>query len=74
LPRESSKSPTGGLHRLLDRRPQTGDADQLWLEAKPEVDRAEGVLVLDDTVLDKPYARKMGLVHHVWSGRHQRVV
>lgn len=48
--------------------------DQLWVEAEPEVCRTDGVLVLDDTVLDKPYARKMELVHHVWSGKHQRVV
>ena len=33
-----------------------------------------GVLVLDDTVLDKPYARKMDLVHHMWSGKHHPVV
>ena len=33
-----------------------------------------GVLVLDDTVLDKPYARKMDLVHHMWSGKHHAVV
>lgn len=47
---------------------------QLWVEAESEVCRTDGVLVLDDTVLDKPYARKMELVHHVWSGKHQRVV
>jgi hypothetical protein len=50
------------------------DPGQLWIEAEPEVRRAEGVLVLDDTVIDKPYARKIELVHHVWSGKHQRVV
>ena len=33
-----------------------------------------GVLVLDDTVLDKPYARKMDFVHHMWSGKHHAVV
>ena len=39
-----------------------------WLEVKPEVQLGSGVLVLDDTVLDKPYARKMKLVHRMWSG------
>ena len=28
----------------------------------------------DDTTLDKPYARKMDLVHRHWSGKHGRVV
>ena len=31
----------------------------LWLEVKEEVCLFSEVLVLDDTVLDKPYARKM---------------
>ena len=35
---------------------------------------ASGVLVLDDTVLDKPYARKMDLVQYMWSGKHHAVV
>lgn len=50
------------------------DSDALWVEVQPEVRRTAGVLVLDDTVLDKPYARKMDLVHHMWSGKHHRVV
>ncbi len=33
-----------------------------------------GVLVLDDLVLDKRYARKMDLVHHMWSGKQHAVV
>jgi DDE superfamily endonuclease len=56
------------LHRLEP------DPEPLWREAEPEVDRSAGVLVLDDSVLDKPYARKMGLVSYAWSGKHQRVV
>ena len=31
-------------------------------------------LVLDDTTLDKPYARKMELVVRHWSDKHRRVV
>ena len=46
----------------------------LWDEVRPLVRRAGGVLVLDDTVLDKPYAHKMGLVGPFWSGKHQRVL
>jgi hypothetical protein len=56
------------LHRLEP------DSEALWNEIQPEVRRTSGVLVLDDTVLDKPYARKMELVHYMWSGKHHRVV
>jgi hypothetical protein len=45
----------------------------LWEEVRPLVRRG-GVLVLDDTVPDKPYAHKMGLVGPFWSGKHQRVL
>ena len=50
------------------------DPAALWDEVRPLVRRAAGVLVLDDTVLDKPYAHKMGLVGPFWSGKHQRVL
>ena len=33
-----------------------------------------GVLVVDDTTLDKPYAREIELVTWHWSGKHHRVV
>ena len=33
-----------------------------------------GVLVVDDSTLDKPYAEKMELVTRHWSGKHHRVV
>jgi putative transposase len=56
------------LHRLEP------DSDTLWAEVRVDVRRTAGVLVLDDSVLDKPYARKMELVHHSWSGKHHRVV
>lgn len=56
------------LHRLEP------DPDALWDEVRPLLRTTGGVLVLDDTVLDKPFARHMGLVGHHWSGRHKRVV
>src|SRR5450432_1515968 len=56
------------LHRLEP------DSQTLWQDVQPDVRNTSGVLVLDDTVLDKPYARKMDLVHRVWSGKHHRVV
>jgi putative transposase len=46
----------------------------LWEEAKTQVRRDDGVLVLDDSTLDKPYARHIDLVSRHWSGKHQAVV
>jgi putative transposase len=56
------------LHRL-EPDPQT-----LWGEVRPLVDRSGGVLVIDDSTLDKPHARHITLVTRHWSGRHYRVV
>jgi len=50
------------------------DPETLWKEVQPLVRRGDSVLIVDDTVLDKPYAHKMGLVGSFWSGKHQRVV
>lgn len=38
------------------------------------VPRDRSILVLDDTTLDKPYARHMDLVTRHWSGKHRQVV
>ena len=56
------------LHRLEP------DPAALWAEVAPLVRRERGVLVLDDSTLDKPYARHMALVTRHWSGKHRRVV
>lgn len=56
------------LHRLEP------DPDTLWAEAAPLVARDGGVLVLDDSTLDKPYARQIGLLTRHWSGKLRRVV
>jgi hypothetical protein len=50
------------------------DPDALWAEAEPAVERARGALVLDDSTLDKPYAKKVGLVTTHWSGKHRDTV
>ena len=57
--------------RLLNR--LEPDPDALWREVRPLLP-ADGLLVIDDSVLDKPFARHMGLVAWHWSGRHKRVV
>lgn len=58
--------------RLLTREPP--DTGTLWQEARTLVEPERGLLVLDDTTLDKPYSKKMELVHRHWSGKHHRVV
>jgi putative transposase len=70
---ESSEPPahdafTRLLHRLEP------DPETLWREARPLVHRAGGVLVVDDSTLDKPYAKKIDLVTRHWSGKHKAVV
>lgn len=58
--------------RLLSRQPP--DTAALWREVKPLIQRKTGLLLLDDTTLDKPYAQHMALVTPHWSGKHHRVV
>jgi putative transposase len=56
------------LHRLEP------DRSTLWEEVRPFVHLKGGVLMLDDSILDKFYAHHMGLVSRFWSGKHRRVV
>lgn len=60
------------LTRLLNR--LEPDTTLLWREAEQHVDRRSGLLIADDTTLDKPYAQQIELVHRHWSGKHHRVV
>ena len=67
--------PTAPAHdaftRLLNR--LEPNPDELWRGVRPLLP-AGGMLVFDDTVLDKPHAEHMGLVGSFGSGRHRRVV
>jgi putative transposase len=56
------------LHRLEP------DPTTLWEEAKSQVRRTAGFLVLDDSTLDKLYAHHIELVTRHWSGKHHAVV
>jgi putative transposase len=56
------------LHRMFP------SSDPLWQEAQPQVNRREGVLVLDDLTLGQGDAEKMASVTRHWSGKHGRVV
>ena len=53
---------TGLLQRELP------DSHALWTEGEPLVDRLQGMIVIDDRPLYKPYASAMVLVTHQWSG------
>ena len=49
------------LNRLLYRLP--ADSEALWTEAEPSVKQDQGILVIDDSTLDKPYAQQMETGH-----------
>jgi len=60
------------MTRLLHR--VEPDPEALWVEAQAYVAREQGMLILDDSTLDKMHARKIALVTRHWSGRHRCVV
>jgi hypothetical protein len=60
------------INRLLHR--LEPEPDELWQEAKAYVELEQGIVVVDDTMLDKWYAKQMELVSRQWSGKHKRVV
>jgi putative transposase len=71
-PAQSHPPAHDAFNRLLtDLEP---DADRLWQEARTQIRPDDGVLILDDSTLDKPFARQIGLVGWHWSGKHHRVV
>ena len=74
--RVQPESPFAPAHdaftRLLTR--LEPDPEALWEEAEPLVRKARGVLVIDDSTLDKPYAKRIDLVTRHWSGKHRKPV
>lgn len=60
------------VNRFLYRQDST--PENHWQEAQTQVIRTRGILVIDDSTLDKPYARHIDLVYRQWSGKHHRVV
>ncbi|KKH94659.1 hypothetical protein EO95_18405 [Methanosarcina sp. 1.H.T.1A.1] len=58
--------------RLLQN--QSPDTESLWAEVRKFVTPKESCLIVDNTVLDKPYSEKMGFVRYRWSGKHHRTV
>lgn len=50
------------------------DPELLWMEAKTQIDLNRGVLILDDSTLEKPYSQFNALVYLHWSGKQKEVV
>lgn len=50
------------------------DAETLWNEAKTQLELEKGILVLDDSTLDKPFSSFNSLVYRHYSGKHKAVV
>ena len=71
-PEQPRRAAHDALTRLLHRRDP--DPSPLWDEAQQHVILSDGLLIIDDTTLDKPYAQQIALVHRHWSGKHHRVV
>jgi putative transposase len=70
---ESDNPPAhDAITRLLHRMEPSPEV--LWIEAQQHVSLNTGILVIDDSTLDKFYAEKMELVTRHWSGKHGRVV
>jgi hypothetical protein len=71
-PDEEKQPSHDAINRLLERQPV--DTEALWQESKHLVRKNRGVIVLDDSTLDKPYAQKTDLVSYNWSGKHHKTV
>jgi len=71
-PLTDSSASHDAINRLLHR--VEPNPEELWQESTAFVNLTQGILVLDDTMMDKWFAKKMDLVSRQWSGRHKRVV
>lgn len=69
---EYGRSAHDAFNRLQARAAR--DTESLWQEAGQLVRKDRGVLVLDDSTLDKPYAQETELVYWHWSGKHHQPV
>lgn len=60
------------VNRFLNR--ESYSPIDLFNEIKFTINLKGGTLSVDDSVLDKPYARYISLIGHYWSGKHHAVV
>src|SRR4051812_46431732 len=71
-PHSPSAPAHDSFYRLLHR--LEPEPEELWQEAEPLVEEAKGFLVIDDSTLDKLYAKRIELVTRHWSGKHHKPV
>jgi len=70
---ESQNAPAhDAFTRLLTR--LEPDAETLWTDSETQIDLSSGLLILDDSTLDKPYSARNDLVYRHYSGKHGAVV
>ena len=70
---ESKNAPAhDAFTRLLQR--LEPNAETLWEEAKTQIDLNSGLLILDDSTIEKPYSDFNALVYRHWSGKQKEVV
>lgn len=70
---ESTNAPAhDAFTRLLQR--LEPDPETLWHESRTQIDFASGILVLDDSTLEKPFSKFNALVYQHWSGKQKAVV
>lgn len=70
---ESKDAPAhDAFTRLLTR--LEPDAETLWMDSQTQIEKEKGLLVLDDSTLDKPYSARNDLVYRHYSGKHGEVV
>lgn len=70
---ESTNAPAhDAFTRLLSR--LEPDAEQVWQESRTQIDLNKGMLVLDDSTLEKPYSKFNSLVYRHRSGKQKAVV
>ena len=70
---ESEKAPAhDAFTRLLTR--LEPDSETLWAESRAQIDLNRGILILDDSTLEKPYSKRNDLVYRHWSGKQKEVV
>jgi len=50
------------------------DPETLWDEVKPFIEKRNGWLILDDTVIDKIYSQHIEMTQYQWSGKFHKVV
>ena len=60
------------INRFLTKMPLP--LDTLWGEVEPFIDKYNGCLVVDDTIIDKPHSQYIELTCFQWSGKHRKVV